>query len=126
MKMKKKTIMIIDDEANLIKLVTDVLETEKYEVISCTNGVDALKLLDSVKPDLVILDIMMPYMSGMEVLQKIRENPQTKDLTVILLTVVPKGEISLEEMKRLGVEQFISKPFEIEQLVKIINKILKK
>ena len=123
--MKKKTVMVIDDELNLIKLVKEVLETENYKVMSCTNGVDALKLLESVKPDLIILDIMMPYMSGMDVLRKIRENPQTKNLKVMLLTVVTKTEIGVDEMKKLKVKDFIGKPFEVDQLLKSVKKILK-
>lgn len=119
-----KKIMVVDDEPHLVELLGAILETEGYEVIRCHDGREALEKLEAVKPDLAILDMMMPGMSGREVCEQIRKNPKTKDIKVIFLTVARFSETGKDVLKELKVFDYITKPFENEDLIKRIKKAL--
>ncbi|MBN2422321.1 response regulator [Candidatus Woesearchaeota archaeon] len=123
--MAKKKIMIVDDEPHLIELVRAILEAESFEVVTASNGQEALDLLKTVKPDLILLDMMMPSMSGREVCEKIRANSKTKNLKVIFLTVARFSEIGKKALKDMKVVDYITKPFENEDLLARVKKALK-
>ncbi|MEM5794199.1 MAG: response regulator [Candidatus Aenigmatarchaeota archaeon] len=120
----KKKIMIVDDEENLVELVKAIFEREGYEVIPAYSGKECLEKLEKVKPDLILMDMMMPGMTGKETTKKIRENPKTKNLKIAFLTVVRLSEVGMEEMEKLNVLDFITKPFDNEDLVRRVKKIL--
>jgi CheY-like chemotaxis protein len=122
--MGKKKVMIVDDERNLRELISAILEPEGYEVIQAEDGEDALEKLKTIRPDLILLDMMMPGMSGREVCEKIRTNEKTKDLKVVFLTVARFSELGKEELKRLKVLDYITKPFDNNDLIKRIKKII--
>lgn len=119
-----KRIMVVDDEENLVELVRAVLEQEGFEVIGVNSGKECLDKLTKVKPDLILMDMMMPVMTGREILEKIRKNPKTRDLKVAFLTVVRFSEIGKEELKDLGVCDYITKPFDNNDLVRRVRKIV--
>lgn len=119
-----KKIMIVDDEESLIELVTAVLEQEGYEVIAAMNGEEALEKLKTVKPDLILLDMMMPGMSGREVCERIRKDPKTKDLKVAFITVAKFSETGRDVLKKMKVLDYITKPFENEDLVGRVKKLV--
>ena len=119
-----KKIMIVDDEEGLIELVTAVLEQEGYEVIAAMNGEEALEKLKTVKPDLILLDMMMPGMSGREVCERIRKDPKTKDLKVAFITVAKFSETGRDVLKKMNVLDYITKPFENEDLVVRVKKLV--
>jgi CheY-like chemotaxis protein len=81
-----KKILIIDDEKGIIKVVTSRLIANGYEVISATDGVEGLEKAKKEKPDLVLLDIMMPVMSGYEVIEELKKDDATKSIPVIMVT----------------------------------------
>jgi len=120
----KKKIMIVDDEENLVELVKAIFENEGYEVIPAYSGKECLEKLKKVKPDLILMDMMMPGMTGKETTKKIRENPKTKNLKIAFLTVVRVSEIGMEELKKLNVLDFITKPFDNQDLVRRVKKLL--
>jgi CheY-like chemotaxis protein len=120
----KKKIMIVDDEENLVELVKAIFENEGYEVIPAYSGKECLEKLEKVKPDLILMDMMMPGMTGKETTKKIRENPKTKNLKIAFLTVVRLSEIGMEELKKLNVLDFITKPFDNQDLVRRVKKLL--
>jgi CheY-like chemotaxis protein len=120
----KKKIMIVDDEENLVELVKAIFESEGYEVIPAYSGKECLEKLEKVKPDLILMDMMMPGMTGKETTKKIRENPKTKNLKIAFLTVVRLSEIGMEELKKLNVLDFITKPFDNQDLVRRVKKLL--
>ena len=122
--MGKKKIMIVDDEENILELVKVLLEQEGFEVLTASSGKECLEKLKKVKPDLILLDIMMPGMTGREVLEKIRENPKTKHLKVAFLTVVRYSEISKKEFKNLNVLDYITKPFDNKDLIRRVKKLV--
>ena len=119
-----KKIMIVDDEESLIELVRAILEGEGYEVISAMNGEEALEKLKTVKPDLILLDMMMPGMSGREVCERIRKNPKTKDLKIAFLTVAKFSEAGKDILKKMNVADYITKPFDNEDLVRRVKKLV--
>jgi len=120
-----KTIMLVDDEPHMVELEKAILEAEGFKVISALNGKEALKTLETAKPDLVIVDMMMPGMSGRELCEKIRKNPKTKNLKLIFVTVARFSEVGRDKLKALKVLEYITKPFDNEKLAKKIKKIVK-
>jgi two-component system alkaline phosphatase synthesis response regulator PhoP len=121
-----KTIMIVDDELHMVELEKAILEAEGFKTITAPNGDEALKILQKAKPDLVILDMMMPGMSGREVCEKIRKNPKTKDLKVIFVTVARFSEIGKDSLKDMKVLDYVTKPFSNDDLVFRVKKALSK
>ncbi|KIE17081.1 hypothetical protein DS62_06500, partial [Smithella sp. SC_K08D17] len=84
--MIQKRIMVIDDEKDIVDLISYNLELEKFAVIKAYDGESALEMLESVKPDLIILDLMLPVIRGLEVCRLIRKNPETESIPIIMLT----------------------------------------
>jgi DNA-binding response OmpR family regulator len=117
-----KTIMVVDDEKRLVSLVESYLTQEGYRVLSANNGVEALPIASREKPDLIILDIMMPEMDGYGFM---REHRKEKDTPIILLTArVDDDErvIGLE----LGADDYITKPFRPRELVARVRAVLRR
>ena len=119
------TILVVDDEPSVTKLLSMLLTSEGYEVITARTGEECLKKLEAIKPDLIVMDMMLPGMDGKDALEKIRENPDTADIKVIFLTVTYMSDAGITEMKNLRVLDYIIKPFKKEDLVKRIKKVLK-
>ena len=119
----KKTIMVVDDNPDIITIVTTILEGKGYHVLSATSGPELLNLLKGQKPDLIILDIMMPEMDGLEVLTRLKGMTDTSNIPVILLTAKVQYEDVLGGYK-LGADYYITKPFTSTQLVNGINLLL--
>ena len=116
-------IVAADDERDIRTILKRGLATEGHTVILATNGQEALEKIRSEKPDLVILDIMMPKMDGIEALQKIKNDPRTKDLPVIMLTGKSEDEDLLKGYK-FGADYYITKPFKIRTLLSGIRMMI--
>ncbi|MBU4242611.1 MAG: response regulator [Nanoarchaeota archaeon] len=123
--MAKKKIMLIDDEQNILELVSELLSNEGYDVITTGSGREALEKLKTAKPDLILLDMMMPNMSGRQVCEAIRKNSKTKNLRIAFLTVAKFSEAGKEKLNELKVLDYITKPFDNQDLVERVKKILK-
>ncbi len=119
-----KNIMVVDDEENLLELVRGILEAEGFDVITVESGEGCLNKLKTAKPDLILLDMMMPGMSGREVCEKIRSNPLTKDLKIIFVTVAKFSETGKDALKKMNVMDYITKPFENADLIRRVKKQL--
>ena len=119
-------IMVVDDEPNLIELVQAILDSEGYEVITASSGRECLEKLKTVKPDLILLDMMMPGISGRETCEKIRANPDTKDLKIVFLTVVRFSEVGKDILTKMDVLDYITKPFNNKEIVDRVKKALAK
>ncbi len=117
--------MIVDDEESMVELVKSILEKEGFDIIVAYSGKECLEKLKKVKPDLILMDLMMPGMTGKEATKKIRENPKTKDLKIVFLTVARLSEVGKEELEKLKVLDYITKPFDIQNLVKRVKKAMK-
>lgn len=120
----QKRLMLVDDDPNLILLVKDYLEFRGYDVMSASNGVEALEILEQDIPDLIVCDVMMPGMDGYTLVQHIRDNPRTNWVPVLFLSA--KGQ-SQDRVKGLntGADVYLVKPFEPEELVAQVESSLK-
>lgn len=119
----KKTIMVVDDNPDIITIVRTILEGKGYSVMSAYSGPELLTRLEEQKPDLIVLDIMMPQMDGLEVLTRLKGVPDTASIPVILLTAKVQYEDVLGGYK-LGADYYITKPFTSTQLLNGINLLL--
>ena len=115
------TILIVDDNKNMQIILQNLLTDEGYEVISATNGKDGLKAIIEQSPDLVLLDIRLPEMNGIDILQQITK--LEKEILVIMITAYGDVETAVETMK-LGAYDYITKPFVNEELKLVIRKAL--
>lgn len=120
----QKELLLVDDDPNLILLVKDYLEFRGYRVITAENGREALEVLETQVPDLIVCDIMMPEMDGYALVKHIRENPRTSWIPVLFLSA--KGQ-SQDRVKGLnmGADVYMVKPFEPEELVAQVESSLK-
>jgi DNA-binding response OmpR family regulator len=119
----KKTIMVVDDNPDIVTIVKTILEVKGYGVQSAFSGQEVFNLLLEQKPDLIILDIMMPQMDGLEVLTRLKEDSGTATIPVILLTAKVQYEDVLGGYK-MGADYYITKPFTSTQLINGINLLL--
>ena len=119
-----KKIMVVDDEKNLLELLEGVLEQAGFAVVTVSDGKECLQKLKTVKPDLILLDMMMPGMSGREVCEKIRADPKTRDLKVAFLTVARFSETGKDTLKKMKVLDYITKPFDNDDLVRRVRKMV--
>jgi DNA-binding response OmpR family regulator len=115
--------MLIDDDPNLIFLTRDYLEYKGFQVITAESGMEGLELLNTHQPDLIICDIMMPRISGYDVVEYVRQDPSKKDIPIIFLTAKSRSKARLDAINA-GVDGYIVKPFEPETLLKQINLLL--
>ena len=122
---EKKTILVVDDEPDIVNLTQKFLELEHYDTITCNNGKEALKIVVEKYPDivLILLDVMMPGVSGWEVLQNLKGNDLFKDILVVLFTVKSFNE-DIQKGKALGADGYITKPFSGNDLLKYVKKLL--
>jgi len=116
-------ILIVDDDAAIRDILGLMLTEEKFIVEKAKNGKEALKKIDKNKPDLIILDYIMPVMNGLETCRRLKNNPVTRDIPVLLCTATPIKEA---EKKRIKIDDYIGKPFKLEKIRKKIYKILEK
>ena len=117
--------MVVDDEENLLELVKAILESEDFEVTTASTGQECLSKIKKSKPDLILMDMMMPGMSGRETTEKIRKDPSTKDTKIIFLTVARFSEVGKDILKEMKVLDYITKPFDNDDLVARVKKALK-
>jgi len=123
MKGKRIKILIIDDDPEIIWILTEALQEEGYQIISGDCGKSGLRIAKTEKPEMVLLDIKMPDMNGLEVLEKIKE--QAKNTAVIMLSAHGETKMIVQAMQ-LGATDFVTKPFDKDELLITINKVLER
>lgn len=111
-----KRILIVEDAKHIQEATSFILKKEGYEIDVASNGAEALAKIKTFRPEIVICDIMMPVMDGLTFLQAVRGNPETADLTVMMLTA-KKGDQDILRGYNLGADYYITKPFSSEQLL---------
>ncbi|UCE02379.1 MAG: response regulator [Candidatus Latescibacterota bacterium] len=116
-------ILVVDDEVYILHILDFILGAEGYDVVTATNGEQALQKVREEKPDLVILDIMMPKLDGYETCRMIKRDAATKQIPVILLTA--KGrEVDQKLGREVGASDYITKPFSPNKLIERVQAIL--
>lgn len=117
-------IMVVDDEAEILNVVRLALEEEDFEVVEAADGCECLKKLGCEKPDLILLDVMMPGIDGWRTCKLIKENEKTKSIPVCMLTVLSR-EVEWRTSRDLALaDGHINKPFDKKELVKIVKLML--
>lgn len=122
--MAQKKILIIDDEKDLIETLTLRLEGHGYKILSAPDGVAGLKLLQLEKPDVVLLDVMMPKMDGYLVCRSIKKDPLYATTKVLMLSAKALAE-DKRKGEEAGCDAYITKPFDGKELVRVIEKFLR-
>ncbi len=123
--MSKEKILVVDDEQDLVKLVRYNLEKDGYKVETAYNGEDALFLARKARPELVILDLMLPGIDGLEVCKKLKTDPELANVAIIMLTA--KGEeADITLGIKLGADDYVTKPFSPKELVARVRAVLRR
>lgn len=121
--LNKGNILIVDDQLDSLRLLTNILSEQGYEVSSAINGVMALKTLQAIAPDLILLDVNLPHMNGYTICEKLKSHPNTWDIPIIFISALDN---TFDKVKafRVGGVDYITKPFEVEEvLVRIENQL---
>jgi DNA-binding response OmpR family regulator len=122
--MVPRKILVVDDEPDLVELVAFNLEAEGYQVITATNGMEALNRARAILPDLIVLDLMLPELDGLSVCEILHRLPSTAPIPIIILTAW-KSEITRVIGLEAGANEYVTKPFSPRELVLRVNKTLK-
>ena len=121
----KPKILVVEDDANLVELITYNLEQEDFAVVTTDDGEEALVLADEEKPDLVLLDWMIVNLSGIEVCRRMRREPATANLPIIMLTARTEEADRIRGLE-IGADDYITKPFSPRELVARIRAVLRR
>ena len=116
-------ILVVDDEPPIVRLMEFILARQGHEMLVAVNGEEALEKVRAHKPDLVLLDIMMPRIDGYEVARTLRADPDTAALPIIMLSAKAQEE-DIQKGLDIGVNEYITKPFSPEQLVHVVSNYL--
>ena len=122
---EKRKILIIDDDPQVHKMLEAVLTAKNCDVVSLTEALPAVKKIQSFKPDLIILDIMMPDLSGIELCQKIRSEPSIEKTMILMLSAKDTQSDRLKGLQ-YGADDYATKPFHVSTLVNKIEHMLSK
>jgi two-component system alkaline phosphatase synthesis response regulator PhoP len=126
-KSKKKTsrarVLIVDDEADIVSTIQYRLEFCEFEVITAANGKEGLEKAANEKPDIILLDISMPVMNGHEMLERLKNRPDIKDIPVIVLSAYSDAK-DIAKAAELGIADYVTKPFDFTELMGKISNTL--
>ncbi len=119
----KKKILVVDDEPNILKLVSFILTNNGYEAVEASSGPECLEKVRKEKPDMIVLDVMMPKMDGFEVAKKIKSNTATKDIPILMLSSKAQFE---DKMKGIdsGAMDYVTKPFDKQELLEKVRECI--
>jgi two-component system cell cycle response regulator len=120
----QSTVLIVDDNAQNVELLQAFLETLPVKIVTAHDGIDALEKVKQHNPDLILLDIMMPRMSGFQVCKRIKSDPETRDIQVLMVTALNElGDI--EQASESGTDDFVSKPVNKFELLTRVKSLLR-
>jgi two-component system alkaline phosphatase synthesis response regulator PhoP/two-component system response regulator VicR len=115
-------VLVCDDERHIVRLIQVNLERQGYTVVTAFDGKEGLEKIRAEKPNLCVLDVMMPYMDGFEVLKALRREPETENLPVIMLTAKAQDK-DVFEGYHYGADMYLTKPFNPMELVTFVKRI---
>jgi DNA-binding response OmpR family regulator len=117
-------VLVIEDDTHIWKMIEYKLKKEKHDLTWANDGLKAMEILNTFKPDLIISDIMVPYMDGIQILKKIKSMDELKDIPVIMLTSKAQEDDIVKGLE-LGAQDYMAKPFSPAELMLRVNKALK-
>ncbi len=115
-------VLVVDDDDVIRQLITVNLELEGFEVATAVDGQDCLDKVKAVQPDVITLDIMMPRLDGWEAAGRLRADPETAGIKVVLLSARAQ-EADLERGSRIGVDAYLTKPFDPDELIEVVRRL---
>lgn len=118
---QRKVILVVDDEETVLFMTRTHLKAAGYDVLTANSGKDALRLLETAEPDMILLDIMMPDMNGFALCREIRERPATKKVPVLMVSAL-KSDTDTQAAKECGASGYLIKPAKREDLLKSVRK----
>jgi DNA-binding response OmpR family regulator len=121
---EKKVVVCIEDEPEMIALVELILGRKGFELIGAVGGREGLDIVRKVKPDLILLDLMMPDMGGWEVYQQVKADPELKDIPVIVVTAKAQSIDKVLGIHIARVDDYVTKPFGPQELLQSVNRVL--
>ena len=121
---KRATVLVVDDEARNVKLLETLLHAEGYATLSASNGGEGIALAETAQPDLILLDVMMPDMDGFETVARLKADPRTKPVPVIMVTALDDRDSKLRALQA-GAEEFLSKPIDRADLTVRVRNLLR-
>src|SRR3954447_22067775 len=116
-------VLVVDDDDVIRQLITVNLELEGFEVVTAVDGQDALDKVKEARPQVVTLDVMMPRVDGWEAAARLRADPETADIKVILLSARAQ-EADLQRGERIGVDAYLTKPFDPDELIDVVRRLV--
>ncbi len=119
----KIKILIVDDEPDLVQTLRDRLEMNGYDIVTANNGKEGLEKAVQEKPNIILLDVIMPVMDGLEMLEALRKHPECKDCAIIMLTARSQRQ-DIVRAKVCGIQDYVVKPFDLSELVEKIENIV--
>lgn len=119
-----KHIVVVEDTADLRANIVELLRMEEYSVSYAVHGKEALSLLENIKPDLIITDLLMPEMNGFDLIARIRENVQLLSVPILVFTAMSPHEHE-EKILHMGANSYLKKPSTLDDLLKAVKKLLK-
>ena len=120
----KKRILIVDDDPHISELVYVNLDAAGYNLDRASNGHEAIDRIAAAHPDLIILDVMMPEMDGWELCKTIRDDPECRDIRIVMLTARDSDRDKMIGKGVFGVDEYLTKPFELCELLEICRRLL--
>lgn len=123
--MSQQTILVIEDERALVEVLTYNLRKEGFEVLSAGDGQDGLRRAQTSLPDLIVLDLMLPVIEGLEVCRQLRSGPRTRDIPILMLTARSE-EIDEILGFQMGADDYVTKPFKIKALIQRVKALLRR
>lgn len=120
----RRKALVVDDDEELVELIRDVLDVDgRFEVRVANNGFDAGMMVKEYRPDVIVLDVMLPDINGKEVCQRVRSDPNLDDVRIICISGMVEAD-KIGELKEAGADDFMQKPFEVENLVERVCGLL--
>lgn len=118
---ERKLVLVADDEKDIAEIVCEMLEGEGYETVQAHDGEETLRMIRSRRPGAAVLDIKMPGIDGLEVIRRLRQDPDLKALPIVVLTATRIIRELEEEFRQLKVHSWMAKPFEPDQLIAAVK-----
>ncbi len=118
-------ILIVDDDPNIVQMLSDILTDEGYEVATATQSLRAFDRAKEAQPDLILMDIMMPYLDGLDQIKLLSLDDDLKDIPIIVITAKARALEGIDDLRALRIVDYLYKPFEISDLLDKIGKALK-
>jgi len=120
----KKKVVCVEDESEIIDLIRLILGRKGFDLIGATGGLEGLETIRRVKPDLVLLDLMMPDMDGWEVYQQMKADPELKNIPVIVVTAKAQSIDKILGLHIAKVDDYVTKPFGPQELLQSVERVL--